>query len=645
MDIAKRLTRKPLTTILWILIVVLMTGFLSVGTALYYSSERLARELDSRHTAIAVRTDPAAHEEDGAMAVDRRFTLDDVRAIEAFDSVKAVRSHTLAGGTSPAFCPITDTRKELSWRSSGSVQPYYNAVLSGTVISSALYDDGMLIVGAQTGEVLLLNPEFHQAEPLLKYMGCFVFAADASECPEAADYFVPGERYVFSGIFDPRHAKYDPRYSRSVSGMAYTVYAIDAGTVYKDNGCLMGVPAAVRAQLDRLESPVPYSYPAADRLDCAPEDFFEIGGHDIWRDYRGAWEKQNHSLPVIGTDRLESMFIFVHGDAEMIEGRTFTPEEYSGGARVMIISDRTADKAGLKVGDRITMSQFRLAGGDIDVNATTRAKTGEALMNPNADLICMDTDYSDEEEFEIVGLYRLRADWSLGTYSITPNTVFIPRPAQISGAFCSIPEASEAATDVYGPYLSIELKNGSVEDFRLALSGSPYSGQFYTFDQGFEMVQKNLNGLALTSSRLMWIAAAGWVFFLILFILMYQGGQKKNLGVLRSLGRTPRQAALYLAGSGLMTALIGVITGTGLSAAALNTVQAGILKSALDSMEAAGNASVLSGEALAELISRSMPGFSQLAVLGCAQLVLMAAFIIIHALILARRSPRELSAA
>lgn len=59
MDWKKRLLRRPVTTVFWLLLVTAMSLLLIVGFALYRSSGNLSRVLDSHHTTVAVRTDQA----------------------------------------------------------------------------------------------------------------------------------------------------------------------------------------------------------------------------------------------------------------------------------------------------------------------------------------------------------------------------------------------------------------------------------------------------------------------------------------------------------------------------------------------------------------------------------------------------------
>ena len=64
MDINIRLTRKPMTTALWVILTAAMALLVSVGAAMLYSSGSLTSILDGYHTSIAVRTDRWHSEEE-----------------------------------------------------------------------------------------------------------------------------------------------------------------------------------------------------------------------------------------------------------------------------------------------------------------------------------------------------------------------------------------------------------------------------------------------------------------------------------------------------------------------------------------------------------------------------------------------------
>lgn len=628
MDILKRLFRKPVTTLLWLLFVLVMTGALTLGSALTFSSEKLAKQLDSSHTAIAVRTDPAADplaardNEDYDVLSIRSFTKEDAAYFEGLDTVKAVRSNTLTAASSPSFRPYFEVRSATSWRAQGYIYPYYNVVFTGIPLYSRT-DGTDLILGAVYNDIPVMNDEFYQAKNVLQYCGGFLVRLDISDCPDALEHIRMNELTAFCGTFNPAWMQYAWRYSDVAPVYSGAVYIMDLGKVEYEDGMFYCRDEAVGSR-----------FPALETIEGDPADFFETTPHEVWREYLDAWRHQNTSLPVIGTDNLESMFCFIHGDAIISDGRSFTREEYDSGARSIIVSDIIARRGGVSVGDSIRLSQF------VCPDAVYVSAQYPSLNNPCVGPMHMYDSFGEEEEFTVVGIYHLSALWSRGTYAVDPNTVFIPRSAQIPGGFGEI----GGTEDIYGIYLSIELKNGSVDDFQLRLAGTKYAGQFYTFDQGYEAVQKNLNSYALSSRRLLLISVIGWVLFLLLYLLMYQAAQRHNLGVLRSLGSTPSRAAGYLFVSGAIVALIGILLGTLLSGYALKLIQNRVLAEAISGIDrsANGGALAISEESLTEMVRASQPSAAQLAVFAAAQFVLAAIPMLIQAWSLAKQPPREL---
>ncbi|MBR0135596.1 MAG: ABC transporter permease [Clostridia bacterium] len=677
MDIKKRLFRRPLTTVLWLIMVIIMTVFFTVGGSLWYSSARLAQTLDKSHTAIAVRSDPGIvnttvyHGVKIEETEQRTFTQADVDALRAMPSVKEVRSHTLTAGTSESFLPILDINKYRSWTRDSKTDAYNDITICGKV-KRIVRAPSYIFCEAEVIEVLLYDPEFEDAVKSLKNYGWFQIRSYAPEtegvweCPES-QYIEYGKNYVFSGTLEMgMPMTLDLGYSTLIDGMlmaqkidtaAYRI-AIDKweegapqpaheDSYYEQHPDETPEPPDPEwvAMHPKIEDYLSSEYlPAVARMYGSPNLFFDSTANDIWREYRDSWERQHHSLPLIGTDKLESFFAFQSGNALIIDGRSFTEEEYSSGARSIIISERTAKRSGLSVGDKVMMSQYSLIDPDADEDET-KEYTSKLYNNPDIAMLSLNVESGPEEEFTVVGIYRLNVSWAEGSFSITPNTAFIPRAAQGEGAFGVIPAVSDAKSgDIYGVYLSVELKNGSVDDFRLEIADSPYAGQFFPYDQGYEAVQKNINGLASSSLKLSLLAAIGWALFLLLFLLMYQAAQKNNLGVMRSVGAKPKKALSYLFWSGLIVAAVGILIGTLISSLILKTVQNRIIGDSLASIDrtAYGGTLIISEEALAQMVRASTPGAVHLAVFALAQLALIALLIFIQAKALSGRRPRAL---
>ncbi|MBE7003540.1 MAG: FtsX-like permease family protein [Ruminococcaceae bacterium] len=626
MDLKKRLLRKPGTTVLWLVLTALMAAFLTTAAALSISASRLASSLDESHTAIAVRTNRAVTRRiEGGQYVwdtsERVLTQEDKDWLESLDSVKAVRVHALCGGTSPDFEPLLGLKREFSWRGSGDETAYFNAIFAGTVVSVRSLGANVTQLGVATEEVCALHPEYSpvlytQSPDNVNYLivKSYYQQGKAPEGDVMADYFREGERYILSGEL------YAAR-SELMLGMSGSVWT---PTLYlfapiEQDGMLVGDATG---------------FPLAQRLDGDAETF--IASHPIWQEYRDALERQLHSLPVVGTERLESLYMFVKNDARIIEGRSFTQEEYETGARVMVISEGEAQKHGVSVGDTVRMSQFRC---DHAWNDSTDLHAWTGMLNrPSVGRMKEIRPEAEGEEFTVVGVYRMTDYWPEGSYDFTADTVFIPRKAQISDAFG--PESE----DIYGVYLSVELVNGKLDDFRLAVAQSKFAGQFFAVEQGFEQVQKNLNGLTFSAQRLLWIAAGAWGIFLLLYLLMYQSAQRRNLGVMRSVGASPREAAGYLFSSGALVAAAGTALGTLLGGVALRAAQNAVLADVLEQVggSAFSGGMAISEEALADMVLSNGLSIQQLLLLAAAQLAVMCLMMWIQARRLAGQAPRTL---
>ncbi|MBQ4383192.1 MAG: hypothetical protein II795_01800 [Firmicutes bacterium] len=642
MNIKIRLWRRPVTSLLWLLVCGAVSAFLLLGISLWYSTSWLSRTLDENHTAIAVRTDPSS------IGEPRYFTQEDKAFFENMDSVKAVRSHTVSAAASPSFSPVTEINKNRSFRSNGNPLPY---CLTSFIVymnnveerNNALYLDMIL------GRTMLISEDYaeNDIQALAEYRREMTGMVQLAGGRDAVDFFQKEKIYLVNGYFDP-----GIRFSNSrnfpVSIRYPGALLLNMGFAKEKDGLLMGYLPTM--ETDGTGAPVlneTYAFPAAERLDL--NSYEEILAYEpdaeIWTSYQEKWEIQQHSLPVIGTDHLESMYEFLTGQAYIAEGRSFTAEEYEGGSRVLILSEKMAARGELQVGDTVTLRQYLGAfedPGDLSYGSSF-SRPGSPRNNPTVDLFSMQQEYGEEEEYTLVGIYKMIGEWSWGTYDFTPNTVFMPRKAQIPGGLGTIPE-EKGGDDIYGLELSIELQNGKENDFLLELDKSPYAGQFYAFDQGYEEVQKSIDSMVISMSRLMALSACGFVIFLILYLLMFQAGEKKNLGTMRSLGCSPRKAGSYLFGGGFLIAFAGVIIGSAAGGAVMKLVQNRILQDALASVNTAarGFSNTITEISLADMVRESSLGLEKLLMLAAAELAVFAVLLAIQAGRLAGQDPRRL---
>ena len=691
-----RLTRKPLTTVLWVAVLTAMAMLLGIGANLLHSADSLLGIIDRQHTTIAVQTSQWG------------LKQEEIDQLSALDTVESVDLRTLTGAYIPE---LTAQIHLVNWGSICKQDPdpsngetlvndcYNEVILTGTVIDTALREVGiagqepsyncseiggsetMHLVGCaavvEVDEIVCAHPDypFFETEGYSGYDGkiCvyFDFYSDVREADLAENPLEIGEKYLFSGFYDPSchgrgfgnlnwprtEGEFHPwlfvseRFSVPGGNTEFTHLIEDENRLvsYLDVDWDYGVSGdciPVARFSDKR-------HPGVTRLDTSVEELLQEDA--LWAQTVEAYQKQLHSFPVLGTQALESMYCFTRYDAVMIDGRSFTPEEYASGARVCVISETAALTGGIEVGDTIHLSQY-ITGSSWDEGNTSlyRIGMGSDLNNPTVGRIPPEAYVTENEEFVVVGIYQLQRSWDDSTFSITPNTIFIPQAAQIPGGYggaaCITTDARFGEgmeflhpNGTYGVYLSLKLRNGMSEEF-LAQAGQIVSNTFQTFDQGYEAAQESVRAVGQDAWKLMGLAVLGWLLLMALYLVLYQSSERHNLGIMRSLGAVPKQCAGYLFGSGMLLAAVGICLGTILSSQATRAVSGALAEFLLsaDEMLAMSGGQALSNDLLADILGQSTLPLSTLLLLTAVQLALMALCLWLHARSVAKKDPRQL---
>lgn len=675
MDWKKRLLRRPVTTVFWLLLVTAMSLLLIVGFALYRSSGNLSRVLDSHHTTVAVRTDQATTGtaiEGGVKweTIPHGLSQEEVDFLEGLPGVENVFFHTLTGGYSPAFTPIIGVKDTMIGRTDAcymvnesyddvlavvEITAIYEKTLTGSYDMTALgltAEEPEYYLCAEARVVELLEGSADYQNPQDEFINLEVTTIGQT----ATDYLRVGSRYLVQGRYSPEDMGANPKYlhpsiqsERPVMVQGDQLWYIGAMEITPEDWyTVIGMDT---------EDTAPY----LARLEGSAADFLEAPENRVWAEIAESYDTALHSLPVMGTDCLESMYLFVNNEAVVTQGRSFTAEEYEAGAGVCLLSESMAEKSGLQVGDTFTMSQFLVHdfgeyNDDAD-NFSTALHPDGMLNNPTVGYVGQDTTFlTENQEFTVIGLYRLQNEWTDTSYSLTPNTVFIPKKAQIEGGFGGPEEMvtvtmedgtssiSPKGNGAHGVYLSVKLHNGKMSRFLQALEGTELAGNFITLDQGYGAIQESVNAVAQSAWEVFRVALLGWLLILALYVVLYQGLQRKNLGVMRSLGAGKTPARRYLFGSGLLLAGLGVVIGAVAGAIVLDTIQNRVLLApvaeAMMSQHSGGQA--LTQEALSGMLQSSGLSPSQLIFLALAQLGIIGAALWVHAALLAGKNPRKL---
>lgn len=146
--------------------------------------------------------------------------------------------------------------------------------------------------------------------------------------------------------------------------------------------------------------------------------------------------------------------------------------------------------------------------------------------------------------------------------------------------------------DAGGVYLSVLLKNGSIQDFEQAIEGTSLEGRWFFDDQNYASVKAGVEQLRNTALILMAACLAGWLVVVVFYLVLYQGGERRSLGVMLSVGAGKKRAVRYLFGSGVILSAVGTALGVALG----QVVDRSVLDMALSvSMEQAEATAMSSG--------------------------------------------------
>jgi hypothetical protein len=282
------------------------------------------------------------------------------------------------------------------------------------------------------------------------------------------------------------------------------------------------------------------------------EAFLTSAAGEAWKSVRELCDVTYQSVPVIATQKLESMLEFNTNQTPIIEGRSFTEEEYKSVAKVCVIGSEYAVKNGLHIGDTLSLSFYdaSIYPSEIPLRAILLTVVGPYLP---------DTQRSEADSYTVIGLYQ-STGFRLSNYSFSPNTVFLPGgeaalPENLSAESSSSQELSVTTLPVL---YSLVLKNGSVELFEQEMAEQGFVGCFLYYDQDYAHAQVSIETLANNASRLFAFCSALGVVSTLLYALLYALWARRTAVSMRLIG-VRRSTALGEATTGAaLTALIAL---------------------------------------------------------------------------------------
>ena len=278
----------------------------------------------------------------------------------------------------------------------------------------------------------------------------------------------------------------------------------------------------------------------------------------------------SHSFGVMTTNDFSGIPAFNLGNVYMKEGRAITDEEFASGAKVCILNRELATLQNWKVGQKINFDFYEY---DYFTNATSK----NSVLAPRY-LFTSPDHFFDSGEYEVVGIYDVRpmtgsSTISEAAISVPWNTIYIPEKSLENAP-------AEEDRPVTGALLTIWLENGKIEPFiermnELGITGAKqgdYEARFTFYDQGYSRIQPSLEALSGTAELLLILSSSLLVIAALLLAFFYAQSQKQSIGTMRLLGCSKARAFAAV----MLSALIIAVTGALIGAAIGHALTAGV---------------------------------------------------------------------
>lgn len=296
-----------------------------------------------------------------------------------------------------------------------------------------------------------------------------------------------------------------------------------------------------------------YAEPTIVKIETSVADFLASGQGTQWAKALQDIEINSHSFPLIGVEDVGMIPDFFQGTAEISQGRDFTQQELSAGAKVCLISEQMAKDNGLTLGDTLSLETYR---NDLGVPYQTDIASGNGACMPMACYYFGTTmSRSPAQGYTIVGIYRQDSPWANyynHFYAFTPNTIFVP-----------LETVKDMAEYSYtGLFRWVEINGAYLERFLEDIGGAGYSGQLLVDDNGYTSAAAGVADYSRIAQTAVWVSLGVFVLVLLLFTLLYPGLLTRTMFTMECLGATPKERRRYVLQYAWGMILPGAVLGT-----------------------------------------------------------------------------------
>lgn len=257
------------------------------------------------------------------------------------------------------------------------------------------------------------------------------------------------------------------------------------------------------------------------------DELYIIPDDSVFMQVANTLQVTNNSILVSGTDNLMSMLPFHQDELYIIDGRTFTDDEYTRGDHVAVISDLMAARLGIGVGDTIDLS--------IVLSDTS------GVYNS----YWADNGFSYEMTFKVVGITNIVSDKSWYVY--IPKSADVPLspfPIGYTVGHAIIHNEDAAA-------FNVRVEPIMKDRFQLTI-----------YDQGYSNVAIPFNTILGVSEIVTFVCVLVVLAVLILFGFLFVYRQRETSEIMLSLGAGRMRVCGYFLFSAGLISLIATSAGS-----------------------------------------------------------------------------------
>lgn len=367
------------------------------------------------------------------------------------------------------------------------------------------------------------------------------------------------------------------------------------------------------------------------------EDFLADPENKSWVDFINEINRSLSAATVYGTDNINSILLFADKTMYLSDGGEFSAEDYEQGNSVCIVSETAAYKNGWKLGDRITLNYYR--GLSTSINS---------VVNPAPGQYSLRDDLGISGEYVIKGIYRHTNQFSEKPGDISPNAIFVPNKnfdklgirqpidENSEDRFAATMESWQSALDIE----SMVIKNGRIDDMKAFIEQQGWDLNWFKFyDGGYSEVKATVEGIKDSADDQLLASSLTCLAAFIIYIALFVMRQRKNVGVMLSLGSGKKKAAGFMIAVSTIPAAIATVLGAIIGCAMLKGSVAKVVSEASQQLDTAFSGASATGHAALENTA-VLPSAAVIA--AVALLVVYVAAFAIVSLITAGKNPRLL---